>query len=1103
MRKFLFIGVGGSGGKTLRFLKDSIEKRLQQAGYHGAFPEAWQFIQLDLPPNDDAPAGGPIPKSLTASYKGLAPTGVSYDNHRTQLAGLGDGAVIDDLVNWWPDPLTAPKNVWFGAGQYRAVGRLVVLNRLSQLGDAIDASVTAMETEVATQRLTEASSALGFPVTGGLDEPLAIVVGSMAGGTGSGAILDVCDMLRIAGRQHRTFLTMPFAVLYTADIFAGLSKGGSVPGVEPNSLAFISEMSALQKNKSTVMPPYHASSGRAAELLQRGPALAFLIGRSNGHLTLADDVEVFRSTAQAVTAWVVDPTVQKTLQSSPMGNLELLGRTQSYLPIHAHEAPDQPVASFGYSRFEAGRERFHEYAAERLARQSIDHLLRAHITKAVPGTSAEAALNERATEQRAKQFLKECKLNERHASENDIIDSILANAESRARELTQNSSSLVIQTQAIGMDISNQILDGPPQKNFNPNTAIGQLRTKVESQVPVFASSWNTWLAAGAAQWCEEIQLTVVAVVTATLAEEGLPVTLRLLEMADADLQAAVGELQNEASLCRTSAQNAFGALAVPSVKSKAQSLMKLLKQPFTDAASVRLHGEVQGALRDNAIRAIQEFLTNFLQPLRRELDNAEQNLKSQWASVQEWAQGDSIPNRFKPDPNVVVLTDIEGFPAEFTKQLTKTVGGNSSDAIERAVAEVIKSRPGASKLGDDDSHDFIRLSPWSIVTKVKAAFTLDCSADSLRSRSREWLDIDPTHGIGLFINESLQQRLRTASSAELDRFISRLRIALDRSVPLVDINPQMLNEIHKQSEPQYQRVMSAIPLAANDDDKAYQAVRDLLIEKGIDAAEIPKYFEALDEKAESSSNIEISTFMRAYHPMVFQSLVRPISGAALEALGAGEKTFWEFRRARPLEEFIPLSTTTVNLLTRGWITALILNQVTYLSKTSFGHKSVSAELRLPGGGRTAFASQLLGRPPVQNREVFAAVLETYPLAEVFYSTGQGGVLAGYNRLLELGASSALSAWISTGDSDVDGAPSGTDVEERMNYAIDILEEEMKQLQSEKAEFVPVTATWELPPRSMEVCSIEIAAVSDLILTARASKSSANASSSRGGLYGG
>ena len=326
--------------------------------------------------------------------------------------------------------------------------------------------------------------------------------------------------------------------------------------------------------------------------------------------------------------------------------------------------------------------------------------------------------------------------------------------------------------------------------------------------------------------------------------------------------------------------------------------------------------------------------------------------------------------------------------------------------------------------------------------------------------------------------------------------------MALDRSVPLVHLNAQMLNEIHRHSEPQYQSVMSAIPLMANDDDKVFQAVRNLLLEKGVDAAEIPKYFETTDDSSGSASNIEISTFMRAYHPMVYASLMRPIAVAALEALGMGEKTFWEFRRARPLEEFVPLSSTTINLLARGWLTALILRQVQFEPKTAFGHPHVSAELRLPGGGRSAFTSQFLGRYPAENREVFAAILETYAVAEAYYSTGQPGVLSGYTRLLELGAGGALSMWIMTGDTDVDGGPSGNDAEERMNYAVEILEEELRYLQTSAGEFEPSPAVWSLPPRSADVRTILIGAVSDLIQTAKASKSATIQPASGGGLYG-
>jgi len=834
-------------------------------------------------------------------------------------------------------------------------------------------------------------------------------------------------------------------------------------------------------------------------LTQRGPALSFLIGRSNGNLALADDVEVFRSTAQAMTAWVVDPSVQALLQSSPVGNLDMLGSTQSSLPMHAHETPLQPVASFGYARFEVGRERFHEYAAERLARQVIDHILRAHISRAVEGSSADAALTGRATEQRVKQFLKECGLNERHASENDVIDAILVNAESRARELSQNASALAEQTALIGADIAAQILDGPTQKNFNPNVAIGQLRTKLEGQVPVFRSTWNTLLVAGATQWCEEIQPRVTDVVISTIAEEGLPVTLRLLEMADADLAAAIGELQNEASLCRTSAADSYGLIAVPSGKAKTAGLEKALKQPFAATAARRLQGEIEASRRDQAIEAIKAFRTNYLQPLQRELDTAERNLKSQWASVQEWADGDSIPNRYKPDPNVIVFTDIEDFPTEFMKNLRSTVDGSGSDALALAVAEIVKSRPGASRFDEDDSGSFIRLTAWSIANNQRASFVLDCGADSVRSRCRDWLVSDPTHGIGLFIKESIQQRLRMASASELERFVARLRMALDRSAPLVDVNAQMLLEIHRDATPEYQRVMSAIPITANDDDKVFQAVRGLLIEKGIDSNEIPRYFESVDENGESATNIEISTFMRAYHPMVFASLMSPIASAALEAQGTGEKSFWLYRRARPLEEFVPLSSTTVNLLAQGWLTASILSQVKFETKTYFGRPYLSAELRVPGGGQAGFTSQFLGRPPVENRDIFAAILETYPLAEAYYSTGQPAILSGYNRLLELGASSSLASWIVTGSSDVEGAPNTEDLESRLELVLGILGEAEKQLKAGGTEFTPSAAAWALPPRSSEVREILKVAVQDLMDAAKAAGSAAAQSGSSGG----
>ncbi|MYE66812.1 MAG: hypothetical protein F4236_01070, partial [Acidimicrobiia bacterium] len=48
--KFLFIGLGGSGGKTLRFLKDQIRRWMREHGIEGDIPAGWQFLHIDVQP---------------------------------------------------------------------------------------------------------------------------------------------------------------------------------------------------------------------------------------------------------------------------------------------------------------------------------------------------------------------------------------------------------------------------------------------------------------------------------------------------------------------------------------------------------------------------------------------------------------------------------------------------------------------------------------------------------------------------------------------------------------------------------------------------------------------------------------------------------------------------------------------------------------------------------------------------------------------------------------------------------------------------------------------------------------------------------------------
>jgi hypothetical protein len=55
MRSFLVIGLGGSGGKTIRYLKQSLNEWLNEIGWASGLPQGWQFLHIDTPSTQEAP----------------------------------------------------------------------------------------------------------------------------------------------------------------------------------------------------------------------------------------------------------------------------------------------------------------------------------------------------------------------------------------------------------------------------------------------------------------------------------------------------------------------------------------------------------------------------------------------------------------------------------------------------------------------------------------------------------------------------------------------------------------------------------------------------------------------------------------------------------------------------------------------------------------------------------------------------------------------------------------------------------------------------------------------------------------------------------------
>lgn len=138
--RFLFIGVGGSGGRTLRMLQRDVQSRLSAAGWHRELPEAWQFLHIDTPAHSDVSDAG---EAGQIRYLGLTMGGELYRELDQQIC-MRSEASLRNYASWRPDPTRVLVEPDRAAGQYRAVGRIIASAAGARLIDALSEAVSRM-----------------------------------------------------------------------------------------------------------------------------------------------------------------------------------------------------------------------------------------------------------------------------------------------------------------------------------------------------------------------------------------------------------------------------------------------------------------------------------------------------------------------------------------------------------------------------------------------------------------------------------------------------------------------------------------------------------------------------------------------------------------------------------------------------------------------------------------------------------------------------------------------------------------------------------------------------------------------------------------------
>lgn len=231
-RPTVVIGLGGTGYGALLKLK----KRFVDA--YGSVPPIIRFLSIDTTENAEG--------TVKPQSKGEG----ELDHNELYVLQVGSPASLVNGANphideWWP-PEIPTQAIIAGAGQVRARGRLALFARSADLFGKIRQAVD----DVRNIRNQKQMYADQFQVSTRTGVEVHIV-GSLAGGTGSGTFLDIAFMARdIIGSDEQSNFT---GVLLLPTLF---TRFAGVALVKPNAYGALKEIEHLSTSKSTFQINY-------------------------------------------------------------------------------------------------------------------------------------------------------------------------------------------------------------------------------------------------------------------------------------------------------------------------------------------------------------------------------------------------------------------------------------------------------------------------------------------------------------------------------------------------------------------------------------------------------------------------------------------------------------------------------------------------------------------------------------------------------------------------------------------------------------------------------------------------------------------------------
>jgi hypothetical protein len=991
LRPIIMIGCGGSGQKVVRYTRDAVERRLKEAGWKQDLPRAWQFIAVDSHGSLDDPSIPFLPQSDFVNLAGNLGDYQYLDFALQSQFGL-QGArpdVFRELMGWRPNPGQVNVPIRDSAGQLRAVGRAVGL--LSLQGHLYDRVRHAFDAcDAAGPELVEVSRHLGvdIPQEQPVSNPIVLVVGSMAGGTGAGIMLDVVDLVR-AVHVNGSFPTL---IALTPDIFGSLETDA----MTANSVAFMSELlNAYWDNEM----PENGLIPQMVAVNTRGPHSVYVIGRRNlDGLDLSDSRNVYRAVGNVLAAVTTSVQIQQVFYNYSTVSWPIVSSTNAGGYGFADQYLPGVASSFGSATISIGRVRFRDYLQKLLLRSIVEQLangfeVAAQITLGDNETKLLSA-SEKVTELARRNV-------ETFLSDSGIVLD-------RIEEIFISSEVLRTQLSEVIHSINSSI---PSAESHHIDMWLQIVVAQVQYNKYLIRQRESSILEEKLQTWSSEVYQSVLHSASSLSATFGIPVVISIIESARTEVLKIASEMRERAEASR---QRSFQAEM--SGRMQFSGTKGTLRR--TSAAVQELINEISKAIVWDQTVDVQEKLAVILEAVATSLlTNIEAALQDSNVRIRAlatsqdgtpsvstgWPKNDGVvPVSFAPSPVEFFIEDYTTWPQRARELIQQSLGNPGElpiDPVEAARTLIIRggfvdfsNRESILPLIWDRGN---QAEPqWGLGQSVE--IRIEDSIDGLLERIDVWLsrpatevNRDLTEGLGAYLVpvNPITGALVADHVQRLDAFKEKLQLALRLSRPLIDIDESLNATVHPRP------ISSSLNIEGFPFPVGHPArqMTEEIIQQFLGTSEPIDWAFAPTE----CESVLVSSFLDyPVNPSVITSLTEPLAESVNRSNGDQlQFSFWKWRRAHSLQKFVPLPYELRLAAIRGFAIARVLGVM-------------SAEERdqnviTDHGGDKQFPKWLL--TATNRNNLLPVLLEAMVLSFADASTKGSSAFDAYKSLIEYG----------------------------------------------------------------------------------------------------